>query len=57
MEKKRCFAAEACCTHECPMERCGRKCAECEYNTGRCENCMFHGDSDACPEEGRRHGV
>lgn len=41
MDRKVCFAAAACCTHECPMERCGRKCAE-------CENCMFRGDRDAC---------
>ena len=39
------------------MERGAGKCTECAYNTGRCENCMFREDSDACPEEGRRHGV
>ena len=26
------------------------KCKDCKYNTGKCEDCIFHGNPDYCPE-------
>lgn len=40
--------------YDCPASDAGLeriKCKDCYYNTGKCEDCLFQGNPDYCPEE------